>query len=213
MKLGILGGTFDPIHFGHLRCAEEICEKMDLDKVFIMPGGQPPHKDRKNLAPFSDRLEMARIGAEESPYLEVIDIEGKRNGFSYSIETLREIHEQYGNNAELFFILGSDAFKEIETWKEYEKLFDLTNFVVLKRPGTSLLELRNFAKSLGLNFKESNNKGDYINPAGNHIFIKDITMMDISSTKIREAVLKGKSINYLIPEKVKSYIFKKGLYL
>lgn len=213
MRIGILGGTFNPIHFGHLRVAEEICEEMNLEKVFLMPGGNPPHKNGKNLAPFSERLEMARIGVEGSSNLEVIDIEGKRKGFSYSIETLREIHDQFGNNVEPFFILGSDAFKEIETWKEYDKLFDLTSFVVLKRPGISLSELGHFIKSLNLNFKESNSKIDYINPEGNHIYIKEITLMDISSTKIREAIVTGKSIKYLIPEKVKAHIEKKGLYL
>jgi len=213
LRLGILGGTFNPIHFGHLRVAEEICEDMDLDKVLIMPGAQPPHKNSKSIAPFPDRLEMARIGTEASSNLEVIDIEGKRKGLSYSIETLRAIHEQYGDNLDLFFILGSDAFKEIKTWKEYEKLFDLTNFVVLKRLGISLSEFGYFIESLNLNFKESNIKNDFLNPMGKHIFLKKVTLMDISSTKIREAIIARKSINFLSPARVKDYIEKKGLYL
>ncbi|MFC1839007.1 nicotinate-nucleotide adenylyltransferase [Thermodesulfobacteriota bacterium] len=213
MRLGILGGTFNPIHYGHLRVAEEILEEMNLDKVFIMPGGHPPHKDLKNVAPFCDRLEMARIGAGDSSNLEVIDIEGKRKGFSYSIETLKEIHEQYNDNLDLFFILGSDAFKEIKTWKEYKKLFDLTNFIVLKRPGISSSDITYFIESLNLNFKKSGTKDKFTGPMGKHIFFKNVTMLDISSTKIREAIIKGKSINYLVPEKVKMYIEKKGLYL
>lgn len=213
MRLGILGGTFNPIHFGHLRVAEEVCEEMNLDKVLIMPGGNPPHKNGEDIVPFSERLEMACIGVEGSSNLEVIDIEGKRKGFSYSIETLREIHDQYDNNIELYFILGSDAFKEIETWKEYEKLFDLTNFVVLKRPGTSLSEIGYFIKSLNLNFKESGTKDMFICPTGKHTFLKNVTMLDISSTKIREAIAAGKSIKYLIPERVREHIEKKGLYL
>lgn len=213
MRLGILGGTFNPVHFGHLRVAEEILGEMNLDKVFIMPGGQPPHKDGKEIAPFSDRLEMARIGAGDSPDLEVIDIEGKRKGPSYSIETLLEIQEQYDSNLELFFILGSDAFIEIKTWKEYEKLFDLTNFIVLKRPGISSSDIIDFIESLNLNYKKSGTKDIFTGPKGKCIFFINVTMLDISSTKIREAIIEGKSVNYLIPGGVKRYIEKKGLYL
>ena len=213
MRLGILGGTFNPIHFGHLRVAEEILEEMNLDKVFIMPGGHPPHKDRKDIAPFSDRLEMARIGAGDSANLEVIDIEGKRKGPSYSIETLLEIHEQYNGDLDLFFILGSDAFKEIKTWKEYEKLFDLTNFIVIKRPGISSSDIISFIESLNLNFKKSGTKDKFTGPTGKYIFFKNVTMLDISSTKIRKAIITGKSVSYLIPERVKMYIEEKGLYL
>jgi nicotinate-nucleotide adenylyltransferase len=213
LRLGILGGTFDPIHFGHLRIAEEILEEMNLDKVFIMPGGHPPHKDGKSIAPFSDRLEMARAGVEESSDLEVLDIEGKRKGPSYSIETLREIHDQYEDNLDLFFILGSDAFKEIKTWKEYKKLFDLTNFIVLKRPGISSSDINSLIESLNLNFKKSGTKDRFTGPMGKHVFFKNVTMLDISSTKIREAIVTGKSINFLVPERVKKYIEKKGLYL
>lgn len=213
MRLGILGGTFNPIHFGHLRIAEEICEEMVLKKVLIMPGAQPPHKNGKEIVPFRDRLNMARIGAERSPDLEVIDIEGKRDGLSYSVETLKEIREQYEKDLDLYFIIGSDAFKEIRTWKEYEKLFDLTSFIVLERPGAPLSELGFFIESLNLNFRESDTKDHFSRPSGKHIFLKNVTMLDISSTKIRNAIACGKSVNFLIPEGVKQYIEKKGLYL
>lgn len=212
MRLGILGGTFDPIHTGHLRLAEEMCEEVNLSKVLLMPGAQPPHKDDPMVATFSDRLEMAKIGALPSDYLEVCDIEGHRQGPSYSIETIRIIREKYGKGLELFFIIGSDAFKEIKTWKEYKGLFQITNFIVIERPGTTFEELDTLIVSLEADFKEKSSE-DYINSSGRHILLKKSTLMDISSTKIRQNIREGKSINFIVPQKVKEYIVKKGLYL
>ena len=211
MRLGILGGTFDPIHFGHLRLAEEMCEELDLSKVLLMPGAQPPHKDGHLVTTFLDRLEMTKIGASYSGYLEASDIEGHRKGPSYSIETIRIIREKYENQIELFFILGSDAFKEINTWKEYKSLFQMTNFVVIERPGIIFEELSSFIKSLGIDFWERGT-GDFINSHGNHVLLKKSTLMDISSTKIRQDIRAGKSINFIVPQQVKEYIIKKGLY-
>jgi len=211
LRLGILGGTFDPIHIGHLRLAEEMREELDLSKVLLIPGAQPPHKEGPLVTRFSDRIEMTKIGASCSEYLEASDIEGRRKGPSYSIETIRIIREKYDGQLELFFILGSDAFKEINTWKEYRGLFQITNFVVIERPGTTFDELSTFIESLGVEFREENTE-DFINPSGNHVFLKRTTLMDISSTKIRQIIRNGKSINFLIPQKVKEYIIKKGLY-
>ena len=106
MRLGILGGTFDPIHFGHLRLAEEMCEELSLAKVLLIPGAQPPHKDERVISPFQDRLEMTKIAASYSDYLEASDIEGRRKGPSYSIETIRIIRNIYSTDLELFFIMG-----------------------------------------------------------------------------------------------------------
>jgi nicotinate-nucleotide adenylyltransferase len=211
LRLGILGGTFDPIHNGHLRLAEEMHEELNLSKVLLMPGAQPPHKGGPLMAPFPDRLEMAKIGAACSDYLEACDIEGHRKGPSYSIETIRIIREKYGRQLELFFIMGSDAFKEIKTWKEYRDLFQLTNFVVIERPGFSLDETGIFIESLGVGLKEECTE-DYINLHGHHVLLKKTTLMDISSTKIRQNIKAGKSINFTVPQKVKEYIIKKGLY-
>ena len=212
MRLGILGGTFDPIHIGHLRLAEEMCEELNLSRVLLIPGAQPPHKGGPQVAPFPDRLEMTKIGTSSSDYLEASDIEGHREGPSYSFETVRIIREKYGDRLELYFILGSDAFKEINTWKEYKKLFQITNFVVIERPGITLDELGAFIESLGAGFK-AEGIDDFINSYGNHVFFKKTTLMDISSTKIRQKIRAGKSINFIVPQKVKEYISKKGLYI
>ncbi|HJX35092.1 MAG TPA: nicotinate-nucleotide adenylyltransferase [Desulfatiglandales bacterium] len=212
MRLGILGGTFDPIHFGHLRIAEEICEEMELEKVLLIPGALPPHKYEKSITPFHDRLAMTRIAAQDSSFLEVLDLEGRRNGPSYSIETLREIHRLYKDQADIFFIIGMDAFLEIKTWKEYKNLFKKSNFVVLKRPGFSFEELASFIPSLEVDFRRMSDSNTFAIPSGNLIIYKEATLMDISSTRIREMVAAGRSIRFLLPEAVRDYIIEKSLY-
>ncbi len=212
LRLGILGGTFDPIHFGHLRIAEEICEEMDLEKVLLIPGGLPPHKYKESITPFHDRLAMTRIAAQDSSLLEVLDLEGRRNGPSYSIETLREIHRLYKDNVDIFFIIGMDAFLEIKTWKEYKNLFKESNFVVLKRPGFSFEELEPFIISMEVGFKRMSDSNIFSTPSGNLLIYKEATLMDISSTRIREMVAAGRSIRFLLPEAVRVYIIEKSLY-
>jgi nicotinate-nucleotide adenylyltransferase len=212
LRLGILGGTFDPIHFGHLRIAEEICEELELEKVLLIPGALPPHKYRKTVTPFHDRLAMTQMAAQNSSLLEVLDLEGRRQGPSYSVETLREIHILYKNNAKIFFIIGMDAFLEIKTWKEYKNLFYNSNFVVLKRPGFSLEKLAPFVLSLEVGFRKMNSSNIFAVPSGNLLIYKEATLMDISSTRIREMVGAGRSIRYLLPEPVRTYIIEKGLY-
>ena len=137
MKLGILGGTFNPIHSGHLRVAEEIGEELELAKVYIIPSGMPPHKGQYPLADFSHRFEMALLASKISPLLDVWDIEGKRPGFSYSIETLQLFHSNFESNLELYFIIGTDSFIEIQTWREYQNLFNFASFVVINSVGYS----------------------------------------------------------------------------
>ncbi|MFC1531961.1 nicotinate-nucleotide adenylyltransferase [Thermodesulfobacteriota bacterium] len=212
LRLGILGGTFDPIHFGHLRIAEEICEELGFEKVLLIPGALPPHKDRKAVTPFIDRLSMIRMAVHDSPLLEVLDLEGRREGLSYSIETLREIHRLFQTDLDLFFIIGMDAFNEIKTWKEYKNLFNETNFVVIKRPGFSFEELEPFILSLGVDFRKGDNRNTFVIPSGNLLIYQEATLMEISSTRIREMVAAGKSIRFLVPEPVRSFIIEKGLY-
>ena len=212
MRLGILGGTFDPVHFGHLRIAEEVCENLELEKVLLIPGALPPHKDREAVTPFEDRLAMSRIAAQESPFLEVLGLEGDREGLSYSIETLREIHELYDSVLDLFFIIGMDAFQEIKTWKEYKNLFSEANFVVINRPGFSYKELKPFVLSLDVGFREGDDPNTFVVPSGNLLIYKEATLMEISSTGIRDMLAAGRSIRFLVPDPVRSYIFEKGLY-
>ena len=213
MKLGILGGTFNPIHFGHLRVAEEIGEDLGLKKVYLIPSGRPSHKPRYPLADFSHRLEMARLASKTSPLLEVWDIEGKRPGLSYSIETLQLFRSHFGSKLELFFIIGEDAFIEIKTWKEYEKLFGYTSFVVINRPGYNNEKFFTFLDSLNVGFVWNPERKCYCHPSGNILLKKDTIVLDISASRIREIVAMKKSIRFLVPEVVREYIEKVGLYL
>jgi nicotinate-nucleotide adenylyltransferase len=213
VKIGILGGTFNPIHLGHLRVAEEIGEDLALDKVYLIPSGMPPHKHQAPIADFSHRLEMVRLASAISPLLEIWDIEGIRGGFSYSIETLQSFHTSFGPGLELFFIIGTDAFLEIKTWKEYRNLFRYASFVVINRPGHTTERLMAFLDSLNVGFKWSSKEKCFIHPSGTVLLRRDITLMDISASKIREKVRKGKSIRFLVPEVVRSYIEREGVYL
>lgn len=214
MRLGVLGGTFDPIHYGHLRIAEETCEEFGLEKVLLIPGASPPHKEKKVISPFDDRFNMTAMAAEISPVLDALDMEGRRKGISYSIDTLKEIHRLYGPGLELFFIIGMDAFREIKTWKRYKDLFREADFVVIKRPGLSDDGFGPFVLSMDLGFQPGDNINSYYLPSSGHrIIYKGSTLLAISSTKIRELTSAGRSIRFLVPESVRSYIKEKGLYL
>ncbi len=187
-------------------------EELELEKVYLIPAAVPPHKETKPITPFHHRLAMTRLAAEESPMFEVLDLEGRRQGLSYSIETLREFHEIFKPTPILFFILGVDAFLEIKTWKEYERLFDYANFVVINRPRSQSEELEPFLLSLNVGFGQSDKAHTFVHPSGNVLIYKEATLMDISSTQIRELVASGKTIRFLIPESVRAYLMGEGLY-
>jgi len=215
LRIGILGGTFDPIHFGHLRSAEEICQDLDLEKVCLIPSASPPHKTTRAVTAFRHRLAMTRLAAHMSPHLEPMDLEGRRPGHSYSIETLREFYRTFGSDADLYFILGMDAFLEIKTWKEYEHLFDYAHFVIMYRPGvqTGQAVLKEVLSDLGLGIQEeSMDPCRFTVSSGKTVLQVATTLMDISSTRIRELVRQKRSIRFLVPEPVDIYIAKNGLY-
>ena len=212
MRLGILGGTFDPIHLGHLRVAEEVAERFELEKTYLIPAAIPPHKETRPITAFHHRLAMTRLAAEDSPLLEALDLEGRRQGLSYSVETLKEFHRLFKPDLTLFFILGMDAFLEIETWKDYDRLFDYANFVVIKRPGIQFDELEPFLRTLGLGLKRGGKGNEFLHKSGNRLIYSEATLMDISSTRIREMVGTGKSIRFLVPSSVRLYVMEKGLY-
>jgi nicotinate-nucleotide adenylyltransferase len=192
--------------------AEEIGEELELEKIYLIPAAVPPHKETRPITPFHHRLAMTQLAAKESPVLEVLDLEGRRQGLSYSIETLREFHQVFKSSPVLFFILGMDAFLEIKTWKEYERLFEFTNFVVINRPGSQSEELEPFLLSLKVGFGRSDKEQPFVHPSGNVLIYKEATLMDISSTQIRKLVASGKTIRFLIPESVRAYLVGKGLY-
>ena len=213
MRLGILGGTFNPIHLGHLRVAEEVGGKLDLESVYLIPSSIPPHKITHQIADFSHRLEMVRLASEISPVLKVWDIEGQRPGPSYSIKTLRLFHSHFGPGLELFFIIGTDAFLWIKTWKEYKDLFRYASFVVINRQELKKDELFLFIESLDAGLVWNNKKKCFCHPMGTDLFSMNTTIMDISASRIRQMVARDESIRFIVPEIVRKYIKNKGLYL
>jgi nicotinate-nucleotide adenylyltransferase len=187
---------------------------MGLEKVLLVPGSIPPHKGKKKISSFEDRYAMTVMASKESPLLEALDLEGRRQGPSYSVDTVMEVHRLLGPDVELFFILGMDAFLEIKTWKRYKDLFKETSLVVIKRPGVPDDQFGPFVISMDLGFQQGEEKDSYLLPlARQGIFYKKMSLLEISSTRIREKVALGRSIRFLVPEPVRSFIAEKGLYL
>jgi len=213
LRLGILGGTFDPIHLGHLRTAEEVGQELDLEKVYLVPSASPPHKSNEPVIPFCHRLAMAQLAVSDSLLLEVLDMEGKRPGFSYSIETLKEFHRFFKPNPEIFFIIGMDAFLEIKTWKEYQNLFDYAHFVIIYRTGYGMERLESLLSDVDSKIKKANQPNMFVAPSGKTLLVMTPTIMDISSSRIRQILTEGNSIRFLVPGSVRDYILQKGLYM
>jgi nicotinate-nucleotide adenylyltransferase len=213
MKWGILGGTFDPIHLGHLRCAEEIGELFALDKVLFVPASRPPHKENAAITPFRHRENMVRLAISGNSAFSFSDIENRRDGISYSIDTVETLVSEGHGELELYFIAGLDAFRLVRTWKDWKRLLRLCNFIVMTRPGSrgeSLADILtpDFA---GLFTYDDGLKG-FKGPSGHCISFRQVSYLDISSSDIRERVRVGKSIRYLVPDPVLAYIDKQGCY-
>ena len=213
MRLGLFGGTFNPIHLGHLRAGVEIQERFSLDRVLYLPAALPPHKTTPELLSFAHRLKMVRLAVRGQSRLQASDAEIKRTGKSYSIQTVRHFHRAFPQGVELFFILGLDAFLEIPTWKEYHQLFGLCHFIVLDRQGVSRRRLPEFLfREISPEFVPYPREHRFLHPSGYSVHWAAITRMDISSTFIRGLRRQGKNVAYLVPEGVGEYILKKRLY-
>jgi len=212
-RLGLFGGTFNPIHYGHLRSAEEVAEALDLGQVWFIPAALPPHKSQSDMTSFEVRLTMTRLAVGRQARLAVSDVEGRRPGKSYTIETLHLLREEFGPQGELYFILGMDAMLEIATWKNYRELFTLSHFVVLDRPGYNRYYLEEVLKQqVHPGFKPLPTGEGFEHPSGYRVLVQATTLMDISGTRIRHLVRQGRSIRYLLPEGVRRFILKNNLY-
>jgi nicotinate-nucleotide adenylyltransferase len=212
VRLGLFGGTFNPIHFGHLRAAEEVAEIFQLQRLLFIPAARPPHKNTESVTPFVVRLEMTRLAVAEQPLFEVSDIENQRPEKSYSIETLRLFRQEFGVNVEIFFIVGLDAMLEIDTWKDYREIFTLCHFVVLDRPGYDPGDLAMILRQkFDCTYQAEENV--FLHPCGHHIYFRPITRLDISSTRIRRLAGQGLSLRFLLPEEVRRYILENKLYI
>jgi nicotinate-nucleotide adenylyltransferase len=210
MKLGILGGTFNPIHLGHLRAAEEVRFLLQLDKIIFMPSGNPPLK-LSDLAEASHRYSMARLATASNPNFVVSDIEMRHDGKSYTISTVAKLRELYPED-ELFFILGLDAFYDLPNWKDPEKLISSIDFIIVTRPGFDMkqIEASPFVESVPPVSHDIVSSIHLKN--GRKAFVAGISAFDISSTEIRRLIREGKSVRYLLPESVEDYIQSHRLY-
>jgi nicotinate-nucleotide adenylyltransferase len=213
LGVGIVGGTFNPVHFGHLRAAEEVAESLQLRQVIFMPAAKPPHKSAVGLVAFDHRWRMLELAISGNPLFVLSDLEHQRPGKSYSVETLSQMSSQYGGNEELYFVLGIDAFLELPTWKSYRELFNLCHFVVVARPGF-------VPESLDVMLKTQIDEGysfdpevqGYVHPSKYVVYYREITLLDISSSNIRNLLASRRSVRYLLPGEVEHYIHQKGLY-
>ena len=195
-RLGIMGGTFDPIHYGHLLMAEEARQAFDLDQVVFVPNGRPAHKKAYLVSSPEDRYAMTLLATASNPLFRCSRMEIERPGVSYTIDTLRAIRALYPGLDALYFITGADAILEILTWHEYDRLIEECRFIAVTRPGFALDTIREVVSAEFLD----------------RVSFLPIPGLDISSTDIRRRVSEGRSVKYLTPSAVESYLTKNGLY-
>jgi nicotinate-nucleotide adenylyltransferase len=205
--IGILGGSFDPVHFGHLRAAEESRQRLKLDKILLIPGGQPPHRDMP-MASAEDRMLMLQAAVQSNPAFTVDDQELRRDGPSYTLLTLQQLQQQFPDQS-LCLLLGFDAFAGIDGWHEWQQLFDYCHVAVMQRPG----QRSNFTGEIR-NIVERRKVDEYAlqdQQCGKIVFL-DVTQLDIASSRIRQLIADGFSPRYLVPDSVLELIDTKNIY-
>jgi nicotinate-nucleotide adenylyltransferase len=220
MRIGLFGGTFNPIHIGHLRAAIEVVEGFPLDECRLVPSATPPHKMAGGLISAQIRYDMIRRAVAGQTGLKVSDIELKRPGPSYTADTVRLIRETLPETAHLYLIVGLDAFLEIDTWKSYRSLLESTAFIVMSRPERGLERaserwqaLNDFLhRSISSQYAGSINGSVFSHPRLKPVHVFNVTMLDISSTKIRQLIRLRRSVRYLLPAEVLDIIANRGLF-
>ena len=196
-NIGVIGGTFDPIHLGHLVIAERAREQFELDCVLFIPAAQPPHKLAAQVSAAEHRYLMTVLALQSHPCFFASDIELRRSGPSYTVDTLQQLKQQYGTDCELFFISGADAIRDLPTWREPQRLLELCQFIAASRPGCRALD------EAIAGFGEAGRR---------RIHTLAMPELDIAATDLRERIKHGRSIRYLVPDAVMQYIEKEGLY-
>lgn len=196
VRLGILGGTFDPIHFGHLYAAEQARQKASLDAVLVMPAGEPAFKQGERVSDAADRLAMCRLAVHDNPHFAASDLEVARPGVTHTSETLRQVREALPQVVSICFIVGADALASLRTWHESDRIAQLARIVAVSRPGCRVPVRQR----------------DALAREGFRVTYVEAPSLPISSTAIREAAARGESVRYLTPLPVCDYLAQKGLY-
>ncbi len=220
-KIGLFGGTFNPVHLGHVQVIREVKSGFSLDEILIIPSALPPHKKQNTVVDAEDRLEMIRLAFLNDPDFVISDVELKRSGPSFTIDTVRYFRSILPESTKLYLIMGLDAFLEIDTWKSYKDLFLLIPFIVMSRMVRGIdgkpshwESLGNYLRSrISEGYRFSASQSNYVHDKMQPVFIFDVSPVDISSTTIRQYIKKGISIKRLVPEIIENFIKTKGLYL
>ncbi|MGO9568118.1 MAG: nicotinate-nucleotide adenylyltransferase [Desulfomonilaceae bacterium] len=209
VKIGIFGGTFNPPHVGHLRLAEEVLFSHGLSRIVFIPSFISPHKNSQETAAPEDRLEMIRRSCADNDVFEVSDIEISFQGPSYTVNTLEVLSKD--RDLDPYFILGTDSLREIRTWKDYSKLFSLSHFIAVKRPGLDFATAwAGVPEALRSEFQD---RGDHLlHSSSRRVIPSNVEGLNISSTMIRDLSRDGRSIRYLVRESVRQYILERKLY-
>jgi nicotinate-nucleotide adenylyltransferase len=208
--IGLIGGTFDPIHFGHLRMAQELQDILGLQQVRFIPSASPPHK-RTTAASATHRAEMVRLAIADNPAFSLDLCELERAGPSYTIDTLLSLRKALGDQIPLCLCMGSDAFMQLHTWHRWQELLDHCHIILVQRPNHRQLTLSEILQQL-LQDHYTEHIDDLRQKSNGHISMQAITALDISATAIRESYRQGHSLRYLMPEAVIAYILANGLY-
>jgi len=212
-RVGVLGGTFDPVHNGHLSMVGHVLDVFSFDSLLFIPAARPPHKGHIETTPFHDRLAMLELAIRADNRFLVSDLEAHRDGPSYSIDTLIDLKAILADKVQLFFIIGTDAFVELNTWKKYRGLTDHANLVVIDRPDYPLRKVEGVVNQLG-NYSFDPDQVCWIAPEHKgKVYPLAVPPVDISSTDIREKIAGGQSFENLVPPSVFQYIIEHGLYL
>ncbi|MFH2047176.1 MAG: nicotinate-nucleotide adenylyltransferase [Pseudomonadota bacterium] len=220
-NIGLFGGTFNPVHFGHLRSAAEVRVRFLLDKVCFIPSAIPPHKSPSRIANAKDRFEMLKIAIKSYPEFYLSNVELNRQGPSYTIDTVKYFQSDQTEPAAYYLILGLDAFLEIDTWKSFKELFRVIPFIVMTRPGLNYCEDKDRVAAVSdfLNTKISDgylfSKKDsvYTHKVYQPVYMLDITPIDISSTNIRTLIKNKEPVSFFMPEDVELFVKNNGLYI
>jgi len=198
-RIAIMGGTFDPVHYGHLVTAEAVRDKFNIERVLFVPTGNPPHKNNKKVTPSEHRYLMTVLATVTNSYFDVSRIEIDRTGYTYTIDTINELKKFVSEDTIIYFITGADAVHQILAWKDTEKLFNICEFIAVTRPGYNKDELFREVEGLKSRFESK-------------IHFLEVPSLDISSSDIRNRIKEGNSIKYMLPEEVENYIYKFELY-